>query len=287
MKRFLVTLCAVVALAGCTSDSPSIEETADAPTTAPGGADAGTSTTAGPSRSIVVGGTDAVPNRSVTTASPQPVATGAVGSGAPRYLRAAESERIVVQVIVQSGAEPQRSTVDHVVSVLERASGKPVSTTGGSVDSDRDHWSSADIRAAAVDADVDTPSDVAVLRLLFLRGEFDEGRDMDGEIIGLSVASDVAAVFSDQVDGAATALVRPSHIEDAVTMHELGHLLGLVDLFLHTGRQDPDHPGHSRNRSSVMYWAVESSLVTDLLTGGPPREFDENDRSDLATIRHG
>jgi hypothetical protein len=33
-----------------------------------------------------------------------------------------------------------------------------------------------------------------------------------------------------------------------------------------------------------MYWAVESSLVTDVLQGGPPKDFDDADRADLATI---
>jgi hypothetical protein len=36
-----------------------------------------------------------------------------------------------------------------------------------------------------------------------------------------------------------------------------------------------------------MYWAVESSLVGDLLTGGPPQDFDAADLADLATIRGG
>ena len=68
-------------------------------------------------------------------------------------------------------------------------------------------------------------------------------------------------------------------------MHEVGHLLGLVDLVLDTGRADPEHPGHSSNRSSVMYWAVESTLITDVLAGGPPRDFDADDLRDLAAIR--
>ena len=36
-----------------------------------------------------------------------------------------------------------------------------------------------------------------------------------------------------------------------------------------------------------MYWAVESDLVGDLLSGGPPTEFDGTDLRDLATIRNG
>ena len=94
-----------------------------------------------------------------------------------------------------------------------------------------------------------------------------------------------------QPTAAGVALFEPARraqaaIEDAVTMHEVGHLLGLVDLYLETGRADPEHPGHSRNTRSVMYWAVESNLVADLLTGGPPKDFDNDDLADLQSIRN-
>jgi hypothetical protein len=63
--------------------------------------------------------------------------------------------------------------------------------------------------------------------------------------------------------------------------------MGLVDLFIDRGRDDPEHPGHSTNRSSVMYWAIESGLVTEVLSGPPPERFDDDDRADLAAIRSG
>jgi hypothetical protein len=288
MRRLLVPLVAAALVVACASDDPDVSSTETTATSVEAGTTEATAP-GGPSRTIVVGGTDAVPDRSTpdATTPPAPVATGAVGTGAPRYLRPSGSNRIVVQLVVQDGAAPRPATLSHIVSVLEDASKKPVTTTTAAVDGDRERWSSSDIRRAAVDAASTTPADTAVVRLLFLRGRFDEGGEHDDEIIGLSVASDVAAIFSEQVDSSANALVGAAHIEDSVTTHEVGHLLGLVDLYLHSGREDPEHPGHSRNRGSVMYWAVESSLVTDLLTGGPPRDFDVEDMTDLTRIRRG
>ena len=121
------------------------------------------------------------------------------------------------------------------------------------------------------------------MHLYFLRGGFAES----DTVLGVSVRSDVAAVFSDRVDEAAGLVGNRGRIEDAVTMHEAGHLLGLVDLFLRTGRADTDHPGHSRSTRSVMYYAVESTLVGSILDGGPPTSFDRDDLADLATIRTG
>ena len=100
-------------------------------------------------------------------------------------------------------------------------------------------------------------------------------------LMSIAVARHVGARFIVASD------VSPARLELAVATHEVGHLLGLVDLFLRTGRADPEHPGHSANPRSVMYWAVESDVVGDLLTGGPPVDFDADDRADLATIRNG
>jgi hypothetical protein len=208
-----------------------------------------------------------------------------VGQVGPPLLRPGRGDRVVVEVRAQDGAAPAAATIQHVVSVLGAASGKPVAMDGVDLlgGGARD-WSAQEIVAAASGAaQVESGRQQVVLRLLFLRGTF-EGQN---GVLGVAVAGDVAAIFSDRVDAAAGVLVDPGVVEDAVTMHEVGHLLGLVDIVLGTGRGDPEHPGHSRNDRSVMFWQVESNLVTQLLDGGIPRDFDDDDRAELAQIRAG
>src|SRR5581483_9374283 len=89
----------------------------------------------------------------------------------------------------------------------------------------------------------------------------------------------------ERAHAAAGLLGDPGRMELAVATHELGHLLGLVDLVLHTGREDAEHPGHSPNRDSVMFWAVETDLVSTLLGASPSTRFDAADLADLAAIR--
>lgn len=155
---------------------------------------------------------------------------------------------------------------------------------GSDVTANTTRWS-PDAIVAAADANggargsIDRP----VLHVLALRG----GLDGDANAIGVTVRGDVFAVFVDQVASAATPLVPQRVIEDAVAIHELGHVLGLVDLALNRGRADPAHPGHSTNRGSVMYWAIDSDLVTQVLDGPPPTDYDQDDRADLATLRSG
>lgn len=217
---------------------------------------------------------------STTTAAVAVPAVGVVGAYGPWYLGTAGAESVTLEVRSQSGAEPTGATVDRVRSVLAEVSGKTVSTVGGEVPGGARQWTPDDIRAEADRTGPAQRSDAAVLTLLFLRG----GLAGSDSTIGVAVRSDVAAVFSDRVDDAAGLLATSDRIELAVTTHEVGHLLGLVDLVLATGRQDPEHPGHSPNRSSVMYYAVESTLVGDILGGGPPTEFDDADRADLRAI---
>jgi len=290
--RRVAALCLLVALAAAcgSGDDPTLAIPGDTTTTssppdapAPGDAAPTTAPTpagGGPQETTVPGASEPPAPPPGGPSWPDLDGSGPPGSFAPSVLRADRSARVEVQVLTQPGAEPRRGTLDHLAAVLRQVTGgKEVVLTGGTVAAQRDAWTAAELRAAA--GDVRQGGGTAVLRLLFVHGRY---ADADG-VLGVTVRGDVAAVFSDEVDAAGSPLVGSAAIEDAVTIHELGHLLGLVDLHLATGRQDPDHPGHSRNRRSVMYWAVESTLVADVLQGGPPRDFDADDLADLARIR--
>jgi hypothetical protein len=216
-------------------------------------------------------------------AAPSADAGGPPGSFAPSLLRPAASTQLVLELQVAPGAQPAQAVVDHVRATLAAATGKPVSVTVGPAPAGTD-WDDGSIRAAA-DAGATTAQGggTAVLRLLLLRGSFagDDG------VLGVAVRGDVAAVFVDRAEAAAGLLGDPQAITTSVATHEVGHLLGLVDLVLDTGRADPDHPGHSRNPGSVMYWAVESDLISSLLGSRPPRDFDADDLADLRAIAGG
>jgi hypothetical protein len=77
-----------------------------------------------------------------------------------------------------------------------------------------------------------------------------------------------------------------SAFEVAVAVHELGHTFGLVN---RTGvgefHEDAEHRGHTADKDSVMYWAIESPSLTEIFRTGPPRSFNEADRQEMDKIR--
>ena len=78
--------------------------------------------------------------------------------------------------------------------------------------------------------------------------------------------------------------------EKATLVHEVGHLLALVNITYRSPRDhhDEENQGHSTNVNSVMYHAVDTVGVFTLFRGmnrQPPTDFDADDRADLADLK--
>ena len=206
-------------------------------------------------------------------------AHGPPGSFAPVLLR----EDLTVEMLAQSGAEPSAGAYSHLVSTLSSVAGQNVGRSGPiRVAGGARNWTPDELRSTA-DSLAARPAGSATIRALFLRGTFDGN---DG-VLGVAVRGDVMAIFIDQVRSTGGLVGNSSGVERAVMLHEAGHLLGLVDLYLDTGRADPEHPGLSPNRESVLYWAVESTAIGQVFGADPPDSFDDADRADLARIKSG
>jgi hypothetical protein len=216
-------------------------------------------------------------------AAKQVTVSGPPGSYARPLLRTGDGQAILLDLLAQEGAALRPSAVDHLVAVLKRESGKAVTTSSTTIPDGPQQWTADDLTATADQrsANKATP-DRHVVHVLAVHGTYEQAG-----VLGIAVRGDVYAVFTDEVGKAGSPLVPAAVIEEAVSTHELGHVLGLVDLVLDTNRGDPDHPGHSKSRGSVMYWAVDSDLVTQVIGGAPATDFDADDRADLAAMRSG
>lgn len=128
----------------------------------------------------------------------------------------------------------------------------------------------------------------AVLYVLYLDGNYDEDTQ-ESLVLGAAYSGSSIVMFQETIRETAQNLplltTPASSIERAVLVHELGHILGLVNNHLPMQRphEDAASKTHSTNQDSVMYWAVETSNIDLLLRfrTEPPNNFDADDVADM------
>lgn len=204
--------------------------------------------------------------------------------------------RLVVELDHAPGRAPSPEATAHLLATLRNVTSKQEVTLvlREQLPADgAERWSAEELVALERQTR-DTPhtAPTAVLHVLYPAGRFER----DG-VAGVTVGGPVlgpVVVFLDTLGELAAGPAGPlplppqaiARLERATLLHEAGHGVGLVDNGLPQvrDREDPDHPGHSRNAGSVMYWKVESldGLRDFILQDGTvPDEFDADDRADL------
>lgn len=200
--------------------------------------------------------------------------------------------KLIVEVDAEKGYEPTSSALDRLRSRLASVADKPNGIQILPVETftdDRSPWSEDDLLAVERKyRDNYSSRSAMVLYVLYVDGSYSEQSDA----LGLAYDSSTYAVFAEKIrESAATPLVPAASIEQAVVVHEMGHVLALVNLGYTSPRdhEDPDHRGHSSDPNSVMYWAMDNVGVANLLGGraDPPDDFDADDRADLEDLKSG
>jgi hypothetical protein len=204
-------------------------------------------------------------------------------------LRASPAKRLVVEIASVAGREPSQQATDHLTTILRRESDKPngvAVVAGARLPGDRDSYSLNDLVSLEQHyRRVHSSGDTVAVWIAALNGQYAG----DSSTLGVAFRATAFVLFEDQIDQAANVFVSAAPIERAVITHEMGHLLALVNIGYrsHYDHEDPEHPHHSRYQTSVMYWAIEDTSISSILRGGPPDDFDQYDRADLALLRSG
>lgn len=203
---------------------------------------------------------------------------GPLGSGARSILRPEPFTRVVVELAHVAGREPSDTATSHLRSILSDVTRKPAELRFEEIPAGDGSYSTQEIRAMSQARSTASIAPTASIWIAYLDGQFDES----DEALGVAVAATVAAVFPDRIDSISQ-ILSPNGVERSVLLHEVGHLLALVNNGYESefDHEDPEHPNHSDNRGSVMYWAVETISVANVFRGGPPDNFDAEDRADL------
>ncbi len=135
----------------------------------------------------------------------------------------------------------------------------------------------------------------AWIYILYLDGH-DVDDDSDSSTLGYAWGGDRIVMFADTIRKSCGAGWHPRKErvcavgEASVLVHEVGHLLGLVNngAPMQTPHQDVAHGRHDNNEQCIMYWTVNTSLqikkLADLLDGGAIPDFDANCLADMRAV---
>ena len=217
---------------------------------------------------------------------------GIPGGLAMACLDSSKYTKLVMEIDYENGYQPKSSSTDMLKQRLEQVCDKPDGVSISSTETifgKEGSWTSDDVRSFGWENKDNQPRTDSTLYWQIL---FPSGSYTDDSVLGVAVDASTIAIFGDSVEEAKGPIFgRPSaeEVENSVIVHEAGHLLGLVNIVYQSlsEHEDPDHPNHSNNEDSVMYWAIESTSIGSIISGELPNEFDELDLEDLEHMKTG
>ena len=188
------------------------------------------------------------------------------------------------------GREPSQAAIDHLVKLLKGvAPTKTVTVNGAStIASQGGRYTSESLEAIGNTLrEVRSVKPRASIWIGYLDGTL-----QGGGAAGVAFSGTLCAVFMDTVNELPFPPSTKLEIEKTILVQEVFHLLGLVNIGYLSPRphEDKDHPHHSNNANSVMYWALmdKSNIINFISHGGrSPTNFDEDDLADLRDIASG
>ncbi|MBT0813000.1 hypothetical protein KIH41_17060 [Litoribacter ruber] len=211
-----------------------------------------------------------------------------IGAAAREILSSQHFQSLQLEIQYMVGFEPTPGLVDNIREFLEELTNKP-----GGIDiyltaiapGRQESYSIADIRAIE-DANRSSYNQGRKVGLYLLILDGYSAEDTGGSFtFGLVHRSNSIALFGRRMRENSDTVGRPSRslLENTVTRHEIGHLMGLVNVGsdMVEPHEDPNHGGHCDNSSCLMYWAVETAGLLNVIDGGFIPPLDENCRNDI------
>lgn len=135
-------------------------------------------------------------------------------------------------------------------------------------------------------------------RTVYTRGKelgvfilYTDGHYINEKIAGLAYLNTSAVLFGKMIRDHSGKIGQPDRtkLETTVLLHEVGHLLGLINKgsAMLSDHQDEDHQGHCRNKECLMYYRIGTDDRFGYLVKGKIPELDVHCQADLQAISGG
>lgn len=206
------------------------------------------------------------------------------GASANEILSASKYTSLKIEIQYMTGYIPDAGAIAHLQNTLAPMINKP----GG--------ISIVTREIPAVSNQTLTVNDIYTIeknnRTAFTNGSelalyvlYTNGNYSEQNVLGVAYKNTSVALFGKKIHENSGGLGQASRTKLIATVleHELGHLMGLVDLGspMQTNHKDPAHGSHCNNSNCIMYYASETSDILGFLITGNIPPFDLNCRNDL------
>jgi len=216
--------------------------------------------------------------------APDQLHNRSVGASAKELLSSNTYKSVKIEIQYMSGYAPDAGAIAHLQTFLSGLLNKP---SGITVVTKEITALSTQVLSVNDIIEIErnnrtafTSGDQIALYVLYTNGNY-----TDATTLGVAYKNTSVALFGKKIHDNSGGLGQANRtkLEATVLEHELGHLLGLVDMGspMQTNHKDAAHGSHCNNSNCLMYYASETSDIFGFLITGNIPALDANCKADL------
>lgn len=200
--------------------------------------------------------------------------TRTVGASAKELLSATTYTSLNVEIQYAPGMRPQDQSISNLRSFLEARLNKPDSITiilkqVGSIGKPTINVSDISVFADKNRSSYTDGNKIAIYMYLA-----DADFEKNG-VLGVAYRNTSICLFQKTIQANSGGVSQASRIkvESGVLLHEVGHLLGLVNngIDMVAAHEDNANPAHCTNNNCLMYFSIETTGLLNLFNNGIPQ----------------
>lgn len=207
-----------------------------------------------------------------------------VGASANELLSSAKYTSLKIEVQYMTGYQPEAAALNHLQTTLEGLINKPsgisIITKEIPASSNQNLTVNDIITIERNNRTVFTTGSELAIYILYTNGNY-----TDNKVLGVAYKNTSTALFGKKINDNSGGLGQASRTKLVATVveHELGHLLGLVNIGspMQTAHQDVANGSHCNNTNCLMHYTSETSDILGFLITGSIPTPDANCRADL------
>ncbi len=207
-----------------------------------------------------------------------------VGASASDLLSGNKFTSINIEIVYMPGFAPDAMALSNLTTFINTYASKPsgVQITQRQIPaSGKTKLTLADINSIeSSNRTVFTSGNSISVYLLYADADY-----IENNVLAVAYKNTSITIFGKTVVSNSGGLNQTSRtrLESAGVLHEMGHLLGLVNLgsTMQVNHEDAAHVKHCNNTACLMYFATQTNMIGGGVFSGAIPELDQNCKNDL------